>query len=97
MNNKIIVASLSKIANDLDALGKFEEANEVTQVMVRLSDIGGERGTSSDSANYKGLMSLIVQQLESGNIPAATDTYKRGLRTLQSDDSKSKFSNNGKE
>ena len=92
MNKRMIVASLSKIANDLDALGKFEEANEVTQIMVRLSDIGGGRGTSNDSANYKGLMSLIVQQLESGNIPAATDTYLRGLKTLQSDDSKSKFS-----
>jgi hypothetical protein len=92
MNSKIIVASLSKIANELDTLGKFDEANEVTQIMVRLSDIGGGSGTNSDSANYKGLMTLIVQQLESGNIPAATDTYLRGLKTLQSDDSKTKFS-----
>lgn len=92
MNNKIIVASLSKIANELDSLGKFSEANEVTQIMVRLSDIGGGSSTNSDSANYKGLMTLIVQQLESGNIPAATDTYLRGLKTLQSDDSKTKFS-----
>jgi len=37
MNNKVIVASLSKIANELDALGKFDEANEVTQVMVKVS------------------------------------------------------------
>jgi hypothetical protein len=93
MNNKVIVASLSKIANELDSLGKFDEANEVTSVMVRLSDIGGGSGAiSSDSANYKGLMTLIVQQLESGNTPAATDTYLRGLKTLQSDDSKAKFS-----
>ncbi len=37
MNNKIIVASLSKIANELDTLGKFDEANEVTSVMVKIS------------------------------------------------------------
>jgi hypothetical protein len=37
MNNKVIVASLSKIANELDSLGKFEEANEVTSVMVKVS------------------------------------------------------------
>lgn len=37
MNKKVIVASLSKIANELDSLGKFEEANEVTSVMVKVS------------------------------------------------------------
>ena len=40
MNNKVIVASLSKIANELDSLGKFDEANEVTSVMVKVSQSG---------------------------------------------------------
>lgn len=37
MNRKTIVASLNKIANELDAVGKFQEANEVTTVMVKIS------------------------------------------------------------
>lgn len=35
--SRIIIASLSKIANELDELGKFQEANEVTNVMLRVS------------------------------------------------------------
>jgi hypothetical protein len=37
MNKKQIVASLNKIANELDTNGLFNEANEVTEVMVKLS------------------------------------------------------------
>lgn len=47
MNNKIIVASLSKIANELDTLGKFDEANEVTSVMVKVSQYSGLKTDSS--------------------------------------------------
>lgn len=37
MNKRTIVASLSSIANELDISGHYEEANEITDVMVRLS------------------------------------------------------------
>ena len=37
MNKRTIVASLSKIANELDNSGLYAEANEVTNVIVRLS------------------------------------------------------------
>lgn len=37
MNKRTIVASLSAIANELDNSGHYEEANEITDVMVRLS------------------------------------------------------------
>jgi len=37
MNKRTIVASLNEIANELDSNGLFKEANEVTEVMVKLS------------------------------------------------------------
>jgi hypothetical protein len=37
MNKRQIVASLNSIANELDTKGLFKEANEVTEVMVKLS------------------------------------------------------------
>lgn len=37
MNKRQIFASLNKIANELDTNGLFKEANEVTEVMVKLS------------------------------------------------------------
>ena len=37
MNRKTIVASLSKIANELDKSGLYNEANEVTNIMVKVS------------------------------------------------------------
>ncbi len=39
MNKRTIVASLSKIANELDNSGLYKEANEITDVMVRLSQL----------------------------------------------------------
>lgn len=37
MNKKIIVASLSEIANELDNFGNYKEANTVTKVMSRIA------------------------------------------------------------
>lgn len=39
MNKKIIVASLSEIANELDNLGNYKEANTVTIVMSRIAQV----------------------------------------------------------
>jgi hypothetical protein len=41
MNKRTIVASLNEIANELDSNGLFKEANEVTEVMVKLSQYSG--------------------------------------------------------
>ena len=38
MNKRTIVASLKNIANELDNSGLYKEANEITNVMVRLSE-----------------------------------------------------------
>jgi hypothetical protein len=48
MNKRQIVASLNKIANELDNEGHFTEANTVTEVMVRVAD---EFNMSDDTAN----------------------------------------------
>ena len=40
MNKRQIIASLNKIANELDGNGLFSEANEVTEVMMKLSQTG---------------------------------------------------------
>jgi hypothetical protein len=37
MNTRQVIASLSKVANELDNSGMFEEANEITNVMKRIS------------------------------------------------------------
>ena len=39
MNKRSIVASLNSIANSLDQSGLYKEANEITDVMVRLSQL----------------------------------------------------------
>ena len=52
MNKRTIVASLNKIANELDNSGLYAEANEITNVMMRLSQLesiflgglGGQKG-----------------------------------------------------
>jgi hypothetical protein len=46
MNKKTVIASLNDIANALDKNGLFKEANEITNVMIKLSqsEAPGERG-----------------------------------------------------
>jgi hypothetical protein len=39
MNKRQIIASLNNIANELDNTGLYKEANEITDVMVRLSQV----------------------------------------------------------
>ena len=56
MNKRTIVASLNEIANELDSNGLFKEANEVTQVMVKISQSSGMNETRPghpSSGDYK--------------------------------------------
>jgi len=49
MNKRTIVASLNKIANELDSNGLYKEANTVTKVMSRLAmDENDEYGSMED-------------------------------------------------
>lgn len=49
----MIVASLNNIANELDSLGKFVEANEVTEVMVKISQSLINNATMPGNANMQ--------------------------------------------
>ena len=50
MNKRQIIASLNKIANELDGNGLFSEANEVTEVMMKLSQSPSLIGNSGFGA-----------------------------------------------
>ena len=96
MNSKIIVASLSKIANELDTLGKFDEANEVTSVMVKVSQSGINETrvnniTPGDKNTYKEYMEVIADHLANGDKMAASYSYREGLEKLKSSEAKNKF------
>jgi hypothetical protein len=96
MNSKIIVASLSKIANELDTLGKFDEANEVTSVMVKVSQSGMNETrvnniTPGDKNTYKEYMEVIADHLANGDKMAASYSYREGLEKLKSPEAKNKF------
>lgn len=96
MNNKVIVASLSKIANELDSLGKFDEANEVTSVMVKVSQSGINETrvnniTPGDRNTYKEYMEVIADHLANGDQMAASYSYREGLEKLKSPEAKNKF------
>jgi len=62
MNKRQIVASLNKIANELDTNGLFNEANEVTEVMVKLSQSSsliGNSGMDAGGSYAPGISSMI--------------------------------------
>ena len=42
MNKRTVIANLNKIANELDNSGMFQEANQITNVMKRLSQLTQE-------------------------------------------------------
>ena len=100
MNNTVIVASLSKIANELDSLGKFDEANEVTSVMVKVSQAttgagsavaGPGYASSADSSTYNTYMKTIEMYLDTGDTASAGNVYYKGLKELKTPEAKRKF------
>ena len=52
MNRKTIIASLSKIANELDQNGLFTEANTVTKVMSKIAMDENDESGSMDDMDY---------------------------------------------
>ena len=62
MNKRQIVASLNKIANELDTNGLYAEANEVTEVMVKLSQSSsliGNSGLGAGGSFAPGISSMV--------------------------------------
>ena len=58
MNKRQIIASLNKIANELDNIALHKEANSVTKVMVKLADefnLGDEQNVITNNQNLSNI------------------------------------------
>ena len=69
MNKRMIVASLSEIANELDSLGKVSEANEITEVMVKISQSTIGIGSFPGNMNMQNTIPSGGLDSKMGNIP----------------------------
>ena len=94
MNKKTVIASLNDIANALDKNGLLKEANEITNVMIKLSqsEAPGERGkvyrteanlTTPPFRDYKVLLKH-VKGLLAKNDPASKIELKAIMDKIQS-------------
>jgi hypothetical protein len=89
MNKRTIVASLNEIANQLDNNGLFREANEVTQVMVKLSqyELSEQEIANSAIANARSIFSdgdkrKALQELGTAGLKIKDPAVKRQLLTV---------------
>ena len=91
MNKRTIVASLKNIANELDNSGLYKEANEITNVMVRLSQqLGYANMSELEQRNQienwiSKAMTLSIQTNEQFNIDGSGKqnagwSYIKGLQ-----------------
>ena len=96
MNKKQVVASLNKIANELDNNGLFKEANVVTSVMVKISQSYVPPPNSlgafvNDPVYIKEVMKSIEdqakkdikQKIDEKNIEGAKQIYRETLKKLK--------------
>jgi hypothetical protein len=91
MNKRTIVASLNEIANELDNNGLFKEANEVTEVMVKLSQYTPPPGSlgayfndlSKTPPNEGWAISTITVKIQQGDIEGAKKVYTETLKKLK--------------
>jgi hypothetical protein len=65
MNKKQIIASLNKIANELDAASLYKEANTLTQVMKRLALMTGSYLNPENYPQFKELQQKVNEILGS--------------------------------
>ena len=65
MNKRQIIASLNKIANELDAASLYKEANTLTQVMKRIALMTGSYLDPENYPQFKELQQKVNQILGS--------------------------------
>ena len=65
MNKRQIIASLNKIASELDAASLYKEANTLTQVMKRLALMTGSYLDAGNYPEFKELQQTVNQILGS--------------------------------
>ena len=103
MNNRQIVASLNQIANELDSNGLYQEANVVTNVMVKISQYSGLTPGSAaaravglftpDEQTSNEAISDIKTFLNTGKKEEAKNIFFETLEKLEDPAQREKFRN----
>ena len=76
MNKKIIISSLNKIANELDNIGSFVDANEVTKIMVKIAqEDPGQNDPELTPPNPE--IWQEIQKIDKNNLQKATELDKK--------------------
>jgi hypothetical protein len=79
MNKRQILASLSKIANELDNMGLTNEADKVTDVMNNISD----KNVEDTRPGYEKMASKRISQLQDKLTQYISEGYKRSDRGIE--------------
>ncbi len=92
MNKKLVLSSLSEIANNCDEKGLFVEANALTNVMLRLSQNyltffddkiqQGLEGESLSTEYYNWYSNHLEHAFEYNNLKEAKALYQAGLKKI---------------
>lgn len=78
MNKKLILASLNKIANELDNMGLTNEADQVTDVMQKITD----ENTEDTRPTYEKKASEKIRLLQDKLIQKIDEGYKKSNRGI---------------
>jgi hypothetical protein len=79
MNKRQILASLSKIANELDNMGLTNEADKVTDVMNNISD----KNVEDTRPTYEKMASKKIRLLQDKLTQYISEGYKRSNRDIE--------------
>ena len=79
MNKRQILASLNKIANELDNMGLTNEADKVTDVMNNISD----KNVEDTRPGYEKMASKRISQLQDKLTQYISEGYKRSDRGIE--------------
>lgn len=89
MNKKQIVASLKKIANELDNSGLYQEASSLTNVMIKIGQFYKSPQETYDFELGDWYLSKLITEVEyNGNMTAAKNIYKNAIRDIKNEKNK---------
>lgn len=89
MNKKQIVASLKKIANELDNSGLYQEASFLTNVMIKIGQFYKSPQETYDFELGDWYLSKLITEVEyNGNMTAAKNIYQNAIRDIKNEQNK---------
>lgn len=89
MNKKQIVASLKKIANELDNSGLYQEASSLTNVMIKIGQFYKSPQETYDFELGDWYLSKLITEVEyNGNMTAAKNIYQNAIRDIKNEQNK---------